>query len=413
MSEKKEDNMELLIMTVVAGIMFSKLGSGLDIKLMGFAISSAGIVLGALDLKEKYNPFRLLFENLNLKVGDGVVPKYINKRKTPYGYCLTFSLPYGLSTNDFEKHQLAIEQYLNKRVDINYKNYRIYIRVYENELKKVQPYQLIETSGKLEFPFGFTYGNKVVSIDLEKHIHVLIAGETGGGKSTLLRALITSIILLKKPVVLHLIDLKNGAEFNCFRKCKQVKSFSRDIKDANNVLNKLILEVNKRYDLFFTNDVESIGEYNKIKGKKKLDYEICIIDEFADLQSEKDSISSIETLTAKARACGIHLIASTQRPSVNIINGTIKSNIPTVIGLKTASSINSRIVIDENGLEKLRGFGHGMLKFNDIVEFQGMYITTKEVRELIKDSYIDKEEVIISERFGAIDDISFLLGSED
>ena len=122
----------------------------------------------------------------------------------------------------------------------------------------------------------------------------------------------------------------------------------------------------------------------------------------------------IETLAAKARACGIHLIISTQRPDAEIINGRIKANIPCVIGLKTMNGLNSRIIIDEEGLEQLRGRGHGMLKYGDVTEFQSMFLTTNQARDLIKHTYI-KEDAIITktkvtriEKIGEVEDFSFL-----
>ncbi|MBS4538233.1 DNA translocase FtsK [Clostridium sp. D2Q-11] len=220
-----------------------------------------------------------------------------------------------------------------------------------------------------------------------------MAGETGSGKSTLLRSIITNLILNGKynRYELHLIDLKNGAEFNVFRKSKYVKSFSRTIEDAEKILNKLIIEVDDRYDKFFKNDCVDIQEYNK-KYRSKMKYKIIIIDEFADLQNEKDSIQILETLAAKARACGIHLIISTQRPDAKVLNGRIKANVPSVIGLKTMNEINSRIIIDHSGLEELKGMGHGIYKFDKEIEFQSMNISSGTARDLIKHTYINKKE---------------------
>ena len=362
---------------------------GNSIQSLGYLLTVAGSVTTIIDIKNKSNPYQRLFENVKLESG-GITPRFIRKRATDYGHSITFSLPTGLSTKDFEKNKLAIEQYLNKKVDIGYDNYRVFMKVYENKLEHSPDFQLVTYKNPLEFSIGVTYGGKVVSLDLEKSVHLLIAGETGSGKSTLLRGIITHLITNTKNINLHLIDLKNGAEFNIFKKCKKVKTFSRNIADAENVLFKILEKIDKRYDLFYENDVVDIQDYNRIKGLSKLKYEVVIIDEFADLQKEKESISIIETLTAKARACGIHIIISTQRPSANIINGMIKANVPIVIGLKTMNSLNSRIIIDEDGLEKLRGAGHGILKTNQATEFQSMYLTTEQTKELIKHTCIEK-----------------------
>lgn len=375
---------------MVLGVATLALG-GNSVESLGYLLTIAGGITTVIDIKNKSNPYQRLFENIKLESG-GITPRLIRKRTTDYGHSITFSLPTGLSTKDFEKNKLAIEQHLNKKVDIGYDNYRVFMKVYENKLEHSPDFQLATYKNPLEFSIGITYGGKIIPLDLEKIVHLLIAGETGSGKSTLLRGIITNLITNNKNINLHLIDLKNGAEFNVFRKCKKIKTFSRNIADAENVLFGILEEVDKRYDLFYENNVVDIQDYNKIKGLSKLKYEVVIIDEFADLQKEKDSISIIETLVAKARACGIHLIISTQRPSAKILNGEIKANVPVIIGLKTMNSLNSRIIIDEDGLESLRGQGHGLLKTNQLAEFQSMYLTTKHTKELIKHTYIEKSD---------------------
>lgn len=371
-----------------------------------------GLVGTGVEMVSAYNPYKRLLQNCRIEV-DGKVPFYKGKTKTSYGYSLRFTLPAGLSTDDFDKKKLAIEQYLNKRVEITYKNKNVFIGIYEKSLEEYYAYEHKSTKGICEFPIGYTYGEKLIEVDLENVVHMLIAGETGSGKSTLLRGILTSLILDKSPraLSLHLIDLKNGAEFNVFRRCGMVKSFSRTIAEAEDILIKLSREVDRRYDLFFENDVVNIQEYNKLKDIKGLDYQIVVIDEFADLQDEKGSISIIETLAAKARACGIHLIVATQRPDAKILNGRIKANIPCMIGLKTMNELNSRIIIDEGGLERLKGRGNGILKYSDTTEFQAMYLSVQRARELLKDKYINRIQAVRQpkkETIGEVEDFAFL-----
>lgn len=412
------NNIELYLTTILGGFTILKLGPA-NMQMIGQGIMALGSVTTILEFISRFNPYKKLFENLNLKAGEEI-PKYIKKRKTNYGYCVAFKLPPGLSTKDFDKNKLAIEQYLNKDIEIDYRNHRVFLKVYENRLDPKQEFRIIETSKITEFPIGVTFGDRIVTVDLEEVVHLLVAGQTGSGKSTLIRGIITNLIQDKKnskriKLYLHLIDLKNGAEFNVFRNSKMVKTFSRDIKEAELVLNKLVDEVERRYNLFFENNVVNIQEYNKLKGIRRLSYEICIIDEFADLQDEKGSISIIEHLARKSRAAGIHLILATQRPSADIINGNIKANVPCIIGLKTMNSLNSRIIIDQDGLETLRGRGHGYLQYSDLTEFQSMNLSIEGARELIKDTYIEKPTSIknlIKDKqkkpVGVIDDLSFL-----
>lgn len=407
--ERKANELSIFAGCLALGIATLTFGSN-NVEWLGYGLTTLGGATTLLDTINKANPYKRLFENLNLHVGK-VIPKYIRKRKTDYGYCVTLSLPPGLSTKDFDKHRLAIEQYLNKKIDIEYVNHRVFLKVFEKELDTSLIYEFTENKNILEFTIGVTFGGKIVKVDLEKAVHLLVAGETGSGKSTLLRGILTNIILANKRVSLHLIDLKNGAEFNVFRKCKVVKSFSRTIEEADIILSKLLIEVDRRYDLFYENNVVDIREYNNIKGFRKLDYQVVVIDEFADLQDEKGSISAVETLAAKARACGIHLIISTQRPDAKILNGRIKANVPGVIGLKTMNGLNSRIIIDAEGLEKLRGKGHGLLKYGEFTEFQSMFLSTKDARELIKDTYVEKTiKEKKKEIIGEVSNLDFIKG---
>lgn len=395
MSNKTSD-MVLYAGCLMTGLTTLKFG-GEGLQWLGYGLGFLGTSLTAMEITRKRNPYRNLFENLKLEKGEQL-PKFKGERKTDYGCCLEFSLPTGLSTDDFKKHQLAIEQNLNRKIDISYKNHRVFIRVYEKELEKAPAYKFIETKRPLEFAIGIKYGGEIVTVDLEKSLHLLVAGQTGGGKSTFLRAVITNLILSNKHIALHLIDLKGGAELGLFRKCKMVKSFSRFKYETEELLTKISKEMNKRYSLFYENDVVDIKDYNKKYKREKLKYHVIVIDEYADLQNEKESTSMIEEIARKGRAAGIFLIICTQRPSAKILEGDSKANFPTVIGFKTLNDLNSRIIIGENGLENLMGLGHGLLQSNsELLEFQTMNLQPDEARELIKHTYIEKPVEITEE----------------
>lgn len=413
----KQKNFETYTLSILLGLglRFFNLSDpvwlGLD---MGTLLLGLGSTMFIYETISNLNPYKKLFEGCGLEI-DGNLPRLIKKRKAKYGYDLILTLPHGLSSKQFEQKRTELEEHLGGRIEISVKNKRLILQVYTKQLQDFYEYKHIDTKGICEFPIGYTHGNKLVTVDLEKVVHLLVAGETGSGKSTLLRGIITSLILSDKNISLYLVDLKNGAEFNVFRKSNKVKAFCKNVDEAEELLEKLSDEVDKRYDLFYKNNVVDIREYNKLKRIKKLDYKILVIDEFADLQNEKYSISSVEMLSAKARACGIHLIISTQRPDSKIVNGRIKANIPCIIGLKTMNGTNSRIIIDEEGLQELRGKGHGILKYGDMTEFQSMYLSVKQARDLIKHTYRKEEDLIITkskitrvEKIGEVEDFSFL-----
>jgi len=334
-----------------------------------------------------YSKFNHLWKALDLGK-DESYPICKGKKRTKNSIIYRFSLPAGLSIEDFERNKIAIEQFLGRDIDIKYTYKEIWIEVFDPNQPTEYDYNIIPCKGPVEFPIGYDRQGEIVTCDLSSgEPHMLIAGETGSGKSTALRAIITNIILTKN-VKLHLIDLKCGAEFQIFAKCKNVESFARTRTEAEEVLSQISAEIDRRYDLFFQHDCVNIKEYNR-KGYS-MGYELVIIDEFADLQRNKWSISLVEEIAAKARACGIHLIISTQRPDSTILNGRIKANVTNVLGLKTTNEINSRIIIDHDGLEKLRGKGHGIFKRGNETEVQCPNLSAEMARELVRHTYVER-----------------------
>lgn len=351
------------------------------------ACGVCGIAYSALT----WSRFDKLWQVTNLCVGSAY-PLRKGVKKADISTVYTFTLPCGLSIQDFDKKKKVIEQYLGREIDIKYTYKEIQIEVFEQRTLSIQEYQPTFIKGNVPILVGYDRKGNLTTADLSDGTpHLLIAGETGSGKSTALRCIITNLIL-HSDATLHLVDLKRGAEFNVFAKSSKVATFSRTKEDAEAVLEDINAEIDRRYDLFFDNDVADIKEYNRKFPRYKLNYEILIIDEFADLQNEKGSINILETLAAKARACGIHLIISTQRPDAKVLNGRIKANVSSVLGLKTMNDTNSRIIIDHNGLEALRGKGHGIFKRDSEKELQCPYLSVSDCRELIKHTYIDKKK---------------------
>ena len=312
-------------------------------------------------------------------------PKIKNKQKTSYGYLLRVQMPIGLTSEDLIKNQLAIDEMLNARTGIYYCNKYTYIKVYQSDLESKYDFEKVKLKG-LRLLFGHSI-NGIEYVNLtDGEPHLLIAGETGSGKSTLIRGILTNLTINNDTnnIELHLIDLKGGVELGIFKDCVMTKSFAKDTDEAKETLQIILNEVTRRYDLFAEKECVSIAEYNK-SSDRKLKRWLVVIDEFAELSSDKENIELICRLSALARACGIHLVLSTQRPDKDVLNGRIKANVTVVAGLKTKDSVNSRIILDETGLERLRGKGHGLLKVGgDTIEFQAMNITTGEAKELIK-----------------------------
>lgn len=228
--------------------------------------------------------------------------------------------------------------------------------------------------------------------DLAKMPHLLIGGATNSGKSIGLATLITSLLLRNTPkdVRLVMIDPKR-VELTLFDgiphlMCPVIK----DVKEAPGVLRAVWREMDRRYDLLSEHGARNIQSWNeKASFQDKLPYIVVIIDEMADLmiQARAEVETSIVRLAQLARAVGIHLVLATQRPSVDVITGIIKANIPSRIGFSVASQIDSRTILDQKGAEDLIGKGDMLfmpIDADKAMRVQGCYVSEKEIEEICK-----------------------------
>lgn len=248
----------------------------------------------------------------------------------------------------------------------------------------------------LLFVLGKDLTGKSVFCELDKMPHLLIAGQTGSGKSVCMNTIITSILLRCScdDVKLLLIDPKK-VEFTPYHKIPHLLGpVICDPNQASAALKIVVKIMEERYDTFASLGVRNIGVYNeKVKkdtGDNKLQpmpYIVVIIDELADLMAVagKEVEVSIQRITQLARAAGIHLIVATQRPSTDVITGIIKANIPSRIAFNVSSSIDSRTIIDQTGAERLLGNGD-MLYYptgsSSPTRLQGVYVTDDEVKNI-------------------------------
>ncbi|MDO4500638.1 MAG: DNA translocase FtsK [Erysipelotrichaceae bacterium] len=254
-------------------------------------------------------------------------------------------------------------------------------------------------------PLAFTLGKDLlgqpVYCELNKMPHLLIAGATGSGKSVCINTIITSYLLRTNPddVKMVLIDPKK-VEFSPYHDVPHLLwPVITDTSLASTMLKKAVLIMEDRYDKFADVGVRDIKTFNELVKSHnenlkegdtpmyKLPYIVIIIDELADLMAvaKKDVELSIQRLTQLSRACGMHLIVATQRPSTDVITGLIKSNIPSRISFAVSSSIDSRTILDSVGAEKLLGNGD-MLYMpqgeNAPIRIQGCYVTDKEIQNI-------------------------------
>jgi DNA segregation ATPase FtsK/SpoIIIE, S-DNA-T family len=257
----------------------------------------------------------------------------------------------------------------------------------------------------LPIAIGKRIDNELFIVDLASMPHLLMAGATGQGKSVGLNAILVSLLYKKHPsqLKLVLIDPKK-VELSVYRHIERFflaklpgeeDAIITDTKKVVNTLNSLCIEMDNRYDLLKEAGARNIKEYNEKfikrklnpqKGHQFLPFIVLVIDEFADLimTAGKEIEMPIARLAQLARAVGLHLIIATQRPSVNIITGTIKANFPSRIAFKVSSKIDSRTILDAGGAEQLIGKGDMLISHNgEIVRLQCAFVDTPEVERIV------------------------------
>lgn len=244
-------------------------------------------------------------------------------------------------------------------------------------------------------PFGKDITGDVLGMNVGDYPHLLVAGATGSGKSVFMHCLIMSLLMKTSPEELRilLIDPKR-VEMSKYRDephliCPIVSDYS----ESKVAMNRLVQEMERRYQLFEDACVSKISQYNEYaeeEGLEPLPLIVVIIDEYADLvENCKDIASPVVKIAAKSRACGIHMVISTQRPSVNVITGVIKANLPTRVALRVASYTDSQTILGEAGAEKLLGYGDMLVdsqEFSDdgFTRLQCPFVDNKEIKRVVE-----------------------------
>ena len=278
----------------------------------------------------------------------------------------------------------------------------------------------------LMFTMGKDVANRKIYGDISKMIHMLVAGASGSGKSVFLGALIISLIYKYSPEELRLILIDpKKTEFVLYNDLPHlmINEIITDVHKTVQSLNWAIGEMNRRYELFEKMSrsgkyVTNLDQYNEQLDKnERLPKIVIIIDELADLMlaAKKEIEDRIQNLTQKARAAGIHLVVATQRPSTDVITGVIKSNLPTRIAFGVATDVDSRVILDQTGAQKLLGKGDFLYTaqgINTPIRVQSAFISPEESQRVVNfikqnnEAYYDEEATnyINNSRGGISDD---------
>lgn len=316
-----------------------------------------------------------------------IFPKIRNVTTTEHSTKITFTFPTGLDPNLLKKNYFVFQQIFGKNIEIEGEIKTFQLTVFKAAIPSILKYDYEKfsprlTEMKLPIVAGADINGNIVVYDMVKNPHLLIAGETGSGKSTQLRSVLTTLIkaIPPKRLELYLCDLKRS-EFHLFRHIGHARGLYHSAREMISMLQYLQKEMQNRGDLLDRHEVSHIDDL-----KSPPPYIILCIDEVALLQDEKDLMKLVEEISAIGRALGVFLILSMQRPDSKILDGKLKNNLTVRMGFKCADLINARIV-GTPGSEKLKQEGRMLLKlpkFSETREIQAPYLSLNSAKKLLE-----------------------------
>ncbi|PEL63303.1 FtsK/SpoIIIE domain-containing protein [Bacillus wiedmannii] len=347
-----------------------------------------------------------------------IYPKIHSVSSTKENVRYVFTIPNGLDPKTIEKKWFCFQQILGRNVAIEGDIKRFVLNVFHSDaglqtykyaFKQWQPllkqHRLPVVVGRDQF------GNMIVYDMVDSNTpHLLIAGETGSGKSSMVRVVLSTLIQSMSPDKLHLYlgDLKNS-EFHFLRRVKHVKEVCMEEIEMKIMLQKVWKEIRERRKLMEEYEVDHIDEYNKMNPDNQKPYILLAIDEVAMLQDEKECMSHIEKISAVGRALGVFLMLSMQRPDAKVLDGKLKLNMTVRMGFKCDSTINSNIM-GTPGSEHLEQSGQMILKLNGLKKVQAPYLELSKAKQIVEPYRVPKGDMTLqnplqgeNQLFGVLD----------
>lgn len=402
---------EILTTSIMGGIAIKA-----AIKKKGLATNDSGKIQRIISLS-----------GLNVKDGkDTLTTQLIRKKQHDWGWEYKYRIPLGRNFNEYLNKMDTLQDGINNRrkriafADLKSLNFDrniilqlqelwkkkltetkeieldfdglLIIRIYDKPLsRQIQWNESLLKPGTWSVPIGLTRNGETISHNFDKDKHLIIAGATGYGKSAILK-LITTTLIDQQPdnTELSLIDLKGGSAFHRFRNCKQVKYYSRDPKEAEEVLKAIQIDMNKSFKNVVDNGFEDVKE----AGIKKRHF--IIIDEAADLAEYGNAMDIITDIARRGRSAGYYLIFCTQYPTAQVIPSQTKRNIISRLCYVVDTDTASRVVLDEGGADKLPDIpGRGIYK-NNIKRYvvQSPFISNETIQHRIEPHIIEKEDSV-------------------
>ncbi|SLL37377.1 DNA segregation ATPase, FtsK/SpoIIIE family [Mycobacteroides abscessus subsp. abscessus] len=343
-------------------------------------------------LKQCFRRAELCYKS---NMGDRVVYAYprIHSMKTNDSFTeIVFSLLVGLDPSIMKKKAYVFAQQFGKGIEMegDLKNFTLVI--YKKEFKEQYNYDYKEIYPHVEkLKLGVIAGknrhNEYVAFDLTKQPHILIAGETGSGKSTQIRSVITTMVLTKKPseLIFYLADCKKS-EFHIFRKLEHVQCVESQPKKIEAMLKKIKKELDERSDL---TEMFEVAHADDLPPEHKRPYIVLCIDEFVMLRDNEKIMETLIEVVAIGRTLGIFAILSMQRPSAKILDTTVRANLTVSMGFKLRDRIEATIV-NTPGAQDLDLTGHFIMNSDQLHELQAPYLDLEKAKELLSPFYVMK-----------------------
>lgn len=357
--------------------------------------------------KDRVKYFNRVFDEVGLKSKDESLPQFLYEQEVS-DFTTLFAFETLIPLPEWKAKKEQLEMYFNVEIasiEQDKQNNRIIqILIKKSDLPAYIEYNNeVDTENKEVFALGIGY-NGIVTIDLDRNAHVLIGGETGSGKSNILKLLVYQSLVKNFSVVL--IDFKRGVSFSNFSSMVKI---IYEYEVACETLEKMVEETKRRLDLFRSTKVDNITDYNKISTLKNLQREIIFIDELAELLNTRDKelsnrlYDALETLTRLSRATGIHLVLGIQRPDSTVVSGQIKNNISCRISGRFVDKEPSRIMLNCDDASKLKNIkGRFLIKDDQLQEFQSFYYLDNidfapktETEQIMEESENTVEETIL------------------
>lgn len=374
------------IMTGLMAYQFTGLG------LVTIVTTGAGVAAVAYSIVKPYEDFKILFRNLGLFArnldGEEIFPKILKKQDISTGYLLILSLPYGLTTIDFEKVKHRLEQHYDAELEVDYANKTAIVKVHTIKLPEEVDYIEVKTKPN-QWIAGLIHDGRYELITFDDTTpHMFCAGMTGWGKTNFVAVNLynANAQFTLDDVEYWLIDLKGGTGFGPFEHAKLTKAYSDDVFDAGRVLielkhvmeERLVVRKNKRYT---SQDFKPI---------------FCIIDEYPDLMDfNKDAYKVLEYIARKARATNIHIIVTTQRASREYLPGTLKCNLAATMCFGCKTDADSEVILGKGDVSGV------------LIQNKGRAILdTPATRKTVQVPYIPEKELddMLSPYLGVIED---------